>query len=124
MKERLIELIRTTPPQRMQCVGRRQGKTYTTLSGVADHLLANSVIVLPCKIGDTVYIIDDGDEGSDSYVLGVKVLKFFVNKNGIGVDLELPLGIRLNTWALIGKNVFLTEAEAEKALAKMKGGAE
>ena len=120
MKDKLVELLINTPPTRLKAFGRMVGKTFTTASNIADHLLANGVIVLPCKIGDTVYIIDDGDEGSDSYVLGVKVLQFFVNKNGIAVDLELPLGIRLNTWAVIGKNVFLTEEEAEKALAERR----
>lgn len=116
-REKLIELILTTPPTRLKCVGRAVGKTYTTASGVADHLLANNVIVLPCKVGDTVYIIDEGDgECTEDYVLGVKVLQFFVSKRGIAVYLELPLGMRLNTWAVIGKNVFLTKEEAEKAL--------
>jgi hypothetical protein len=46
-------------------------------------------------------------------------LQFFINENGIALDLQMPLGLRLNTWAAIGKNVFLTKEEAE---AKMKGG--
>ena len=118
MKDKLIELIINTPPMRLKAVGRANGKTFTTVSHMADHLLANNVVVLPCKVGDTVYIIDDGDEGSDPYVLAVKVLQFLLNSNGIAVELALPLGIRLNTWAVIGKNVFLTEEEAEKALAE------
>jgi hypothetical protein len=119
MKDRLIELIRTTPPTRLKCVGRAIEKTYITASGMADHLLANGVIVLPCKVGDTVYIIDEGDgECAEDYVLGVEVLQFFISKNGIALDLKLPLGLRLNTWAIVGKNVFLTEAEAEKVLAE------
>jgi hypothetical protein len=98
----------------------------------ADALIAKgfsrqseNTIELPCKIGDTVYIIDDSaDEYGEPYVLAVKVLQFFINENGIALDLKMPLGLRMNTWAIVGKNVFLTEAEAEKALAKMKGGAE
>ena len=120
MKDKLIELLINTPPTRLKAVGRAIGKTFTTASNRAAHLLSNGVIVVPCKIGDTVYIIDDGDEGSDSYVLDVKVLQFFINSNGIAVDLKLPLGLRLNTWAVIGKNVFLTEEEAEKALAERR----
>lgn len=83
---------------------------------------SENVIELPCKIGDVVYIIDDSEEGfGEPYVLGVRVLNFFINENGIALDLQMPLGLRLNTWAAIGKNVFLTREEAE---AKMKGGAE
>jgi hypothetical protein len=82
-------------------------------------------IELPCKIGDTVYIIDEADdECGEDYVLAVKVLQFFINKHGIAIDLALPLGMRLNAWMVVGENVWLTEAEAENALAKMKGGAE
>lgn len=92
----------------------------------ADRLLENGVIVVPCKIGDTVYIIDECGDGecAEDYVLDVKVLQFFINEHGIAVDLALPLGMKLNTWMVVGDNVFLTKEEAEKALAKMKGGAE
>lgn len=48
MKDKLIELLTNTPPTRLKAVGRMVGKTYTTASRVADHLLANGVIVLPC----------------------------------------------------------------------------
>lgn len=84
----------------------------------ADHLLANGVIVLPCKVGDTVYIVEECGDGecAEDYVLDVKVSQFFINEHGIAVDLALPLGIRLNTWMEVGKNVFLTREEAEKAL--------
>lgn len=86
---------------------------------------SENTIELPCKIGDTVYIIDEAeDECGEDYVLAVKVLQFFINKHGVAIDLELPLGMRLNTCMVVGENVFLTEEEAKKALAKMKGGAE
>lgn len=86
---------------------------------------SENTIELPCKIGDTVYIIDEAnDECGEDYVLAVKVLQFFINEHGIAIELALPLGMRLNTWMVVGENVFLTEEEAEKALAKMKGGAE
>ena len=77
---------------------------------------SENVVELPCKIGDTVYIIDEADdECGEDYVLAVKVLQFFINEHGIAIDLALPLGMRLNTWMVVGKNVFLTEEEAEKA---------
>lgn len=83
---------------------------------------SENTVELPCKIGDTVYIIDEADdESGEDYVLAVKVLQFFINEHGIAIDLALPLGMRLNTWMVVGENVFLTETEAEKALAKMKG---
>lgn len=101
------------------------GTIATALYNAGCRKQSENVIELPCKVGDTVYIIDEvWDETVDPYVLDVKVLQFFINEHGIAVDLELPLGMRQNTWMVVGKNVFLTEEEAEQALAKMKGGAE
>lgn len=120
MRDRLIELIKNAEE-----VFPKDKPVLDIEEFVADYLLAKGVIVLPCKVGDTVFIIDDSeDEYGESYVLGVEVLQFFINKNGIALDLKMPLGLRINTWEVVGKNVFLTETEAEKALAKMKGGME
>lgn len=84
---------------------------------------SENVIELPCKIGDTVYIIDEADdEYGEDYALAVKVLQFFINKHGIAVDLALPLGMRQNTWMVVGKNVFLTREEAEAHMRKEDEG--
>ena len=84
---------------------------------------SENVIEFPCKIGDTVYIIDEADdECGEDYVLAVKVLQFFINEHGIAVDLALPLGMRLNTWMVVGKNVFLTREEAEAHMRKEDEG--
>ena len=84
---------------------------------------SENVIELPCKIGDTVYIIDEADdECGEDYVLAVKVLQFFINEHGIAVDLALPLGLRQNTWMVVGKNVFLTREEAEAHMRKEDEG--
>lgn len=110
MRDRLIDLIESS---------RYWGSS--TSEEIADYILANGVIVPPCKVGDTVYIIDEAeDECSEDFVLDVEVLHLFVNKHGIALDLKLPLGMRLNTWALVGRNVFLTKEEAEKELAERR----
>lgn len=118
MRDRLIALIRSIPNMEPQCRGRAQGKTYLTAAHIADHLLANGVIVPPCKVGDKVYIIDEDDttECDELCVVEVVVLMLYIGKHGIAVDLSLPLGFRLNIMAMVGKNVFLTREEAEKAL--------
>ena len=109
MKERLTKLIKEAQEK------------YIYAEEQAQYLMDNGVIVPPCKVGDTVYIIDDGDYGTDPYVLDVEVLQLFINEYGIALDLKLPLGFRLNTWSVVGKTVFLTREEAEWAL---KGGAQ
>jgi predicted Zn-ribbon and HTH transcriptional regulator len=60
MKERLIEILKNTPPTRLKAVGRMVGKTYTTLSGVADHLIANDVVEV-CRCKDCVYSREDAE---------------------------------------------------------------
>ena len=46
MRDRLIELL-----------DGRSLDTHCDVASVADHLLANGVIVPPCKVGDTVYAV-------------------------------------------------------------------
>lgn len=58
---------------------------------IVEYLIANGVVVLPCKIGDPVFIID-----KKGYIHTGK--------------------FRLDDLDQIGKRVFLTRAEAEKAL--------
>lgn len=49
MKNKIIEVVRSVPIA---------GKTYEEyVEAVAEKLLAEGVIVLPCKVGDTVYCI-------------------------------------------------------------------
>ena len=115
MRERLIELIQTS-------VG---GCARHCAEVIADYLLENGVVVPPCKVGDTVYIVD---RTSDSVVSGI-ITRFEYNlyttpKEWITVDSnELWYGkteIRNRIDLLIGKTVFLSREEAERAL---KGGA-
>lgn len=98
-RERLVELI--------------NGKTHTMkfqnsdhwfdfqqkCEELADYLLANGVIVLPCKVGDTVYQTD----GIRIYESKIKSIIY--DTNNFAFD-----------ETAIGKSVFLTREEAEKAL--------
>lgn len=56
-RDKLIELIISTP--RLECThnGRANGKTFQTAQNMADHLIANNVIVLPCAIDSTVWVV-------------------------------------------------------------------
>ena len=86
---------------------------------VADYLLANGVIVPPCKVGQTVYIIDDMDTFGEPYVLDVKVSEMGQDLRGMWIGLELPLGMRLSKYVFpnnLDKSVFLTKEEAEEKL--------
>ena len=83
-------------------------------------------VVLPCKVGDNVYVIDSGDyqSGYKPYVREKEVTEISWKKvrNGKGIGFGLILkGGDCNTSARykissIGKSVFLTREAAEAAL--------
>lgn len=104
MRERLIELIQDSV----------FGCARHWAEIIADNLLANGVIVPPCKVGDMVYCIYEDNIGeqyfADKFVTGI-----FLN------DLGLYVRCGFHYYAVddFGKTVFLTREEAEKAL---KGG--
>ena len=88
-------------------------------NGVCQSFKRKSRFVeLPCEVGQTVWIIDEveDDPYGEPYPLEVKVHQIFIQKDRIALDLDLPLGMRMYTWAVVGKNVFLSREEAEKAL--------
>ncbi len=62
------------------------------------------LIRLPCKVGDTLYTFN---------LIKNEVLEFRAESEGFIVDIL--------KYGLLGKTTFLTKAEAEQALAKMKG---
>lgn len=75
---------------------------------IADYLLANGVIVPPCKVGDTVYKIENGE------VVERQILDFTYNGR---------LYVRLRPFTsyeyAIGEDVFLTKAEADIELIRI-----
>ena len=119
VREKLVKLLKTSPT--------RNG--YTDLGDIADHLIAHGVVVLPCKIGDKVYV---------NYIYG---------RNKIITDSQMVCSIKQTVgvndesyWKVcvkqviekgyivyheyteddFGKTVFLTREEAEASLRKMK----
>lgn len=80
----------------------------------ADMLLANGVIVPPCKVGDTVYYPAFGIDR----VLLYKVISIKLNSKGLYVVCENNLSKSQMTHRAtqIGKTIFLTKEEAERAL--------
>ena len=111
MRDRLIKLILNTPVLKFPSGSRAQGKTYQTAQNVADHLLANGVIVPPVSVGQTVWFV------RNEKIIETKVEKIVLKSKG----LYLKLGCNAmyeTSCNSIGKTVFLTKEEAEKALAE------
>lgn len=80
---------------------------------------SENTVELPCKVGDTVYRVKKRR--------GVWCI---LPREVVSITYRLDHLYRV-VWEIfstetdtLGKTVFLTEAEAEQALAKMKGGAE
>ena len=107
-------------------------------AALADYLIAEGVIVPPCKVGDTVYYIDAFDfepckksgQGGDvcphlyaEYGFGYECLKgklgakprdcTEIKSKRIGTLEEL-----ISYWDCFGESLFLTREEAEKALGR------
>lgn len=117
-RERLIELLIDYP-----CMSTAEENFIESIAeDLADHLLANGVIVPPCKVGDTVYEIVQ----SYGYVREVKVVGFHLGKFTTlrGHKRKEYLVCYSNGYLLhiridkIGKTVFLSREDAEKALAE------
>ena len=117
MRERLIELIMKTPRLPIIINGRKQGKTYQTVSNIVDHLLANGVVALPCKVGDVVYfvvedeVIEEGKYISKQQINDVSTKGIFVSDSLT----EENCGIFI-PFSDLGKTAFISEEEAERAL--------
>jgi hypothetical protein len=116
MRDRLVELLRVP-------IYPKAGADPAEV--VADYLLDNGVIVPPCKVGDTVYVVN-GSAGKvfRNTVIGMTILNGSKNPNSIKVEYRNKCGEisrRDFRWAQFGKQVFLSRKEAEQAL---KGGAE
>ena len=122
MRDRLIELHKQAKLMCVEtnckdCVGWGQG-VFCFCHMLADHLLANGVIVPPCKVGDTVYHVYKGNTIVNALVADWKkeasgdwLFRAYFSVNGSSITLLFGDNN-------IGKTVFLTRWEAEKALAE------
>lgn len=90
-----------------------------TTAQMADHLVDNGVIVPPCQVGDSVYVIDSEDESCKPYVLSVMVTAIGYDIGGFWITMCLPSGFKMSPHCgerCFGKTVFLTKKEAVQAL--------
>lgn len=101
--------------------------SYTRLRELAESDRAGRLVVLPCKVGDTVWVTRNPWTGKllkkplDAYVNGMKMYSHGLYVNLL-FDTRKINGTRDYEINHIGKTVFLTREEAEKALEAMKDG--
>ena len=132
MRDKLIDLI--CQSTNIGCIGCNGDSGHCKeCESIADHLLANGVIVLPCKVGDVLYAKD----GKECEVMDICISK---SDGAAQVNFECDYvcencafnswhtefcgenscdgewGLALVNFSEIGKTVFLTKEEAEAAL--------
>ena len=121
-REKLMELLSKAPLGNYPL-----GEQFSngTVEKIADYLLENGVIMPPVKIGDMVW---DNDFGHPQ---GYDVTGFDVGRTMDNEVEHSELFVYCESWggtitfsfpvSAIGKTVFLTREEAEKALAERSG---
>ena len=122
-RDRLIELI-----EQKQNGGWRfiTGEYTTDVSNeyLADHLLANGVIVPPCKVGDKVYYVSENpiNLSVNPYTIyEADVVRIVTTKLGTSLVIQIHNEYGCTEIPNIkdfGKTVFLTKEEAEAELEK------
>ena len=101
--------------------------TSKFIEGFADYLLEHGVIVPQCKVGDTVYIINRANKPQEMIFDLIDLRCTCVNDTdcmcgSLCNDIEHNACQHRfkNDFSDIGKTVFLTREEAEKALKEQK----
>ncbi len=123
-RERLVELLLESGPIKERDLDDDWGDNE--ISDIAEHLLENGVVVLPCKINDHVWFIK-----SAFSVLVKPIEARIIDIRGISIDRNILYEsitlyndlTRRFTSNDIGTKVFLTKEEAEQAIQALKGGA-
>ena len=111
MRERLIEsLLKCDKEYDVLSCYKERPKRKQAAEIIADYLLANGVIVPPCKVGDILYM-------PLGKILEYEVISWRMREEGLQlVTHSRTTGGLYHIWAAcIGKTIFLTREEAEAA---------
>lgn len=119
MKDRLVALLKGS-----KIYGTSFGSQYSaeTIAGIADQLLDNGVIVLPCKVGDTVYVIFSQFRNA---ILECRVDEFSIQEGEMSVIVDVHYTCFVAKrhaafpFSWFGRFAFLTRDRAEKALREL-----
>ena len=129
MRDRLVKMLAEGRElcEKINCEGCRRsckGLNDCIANVQADHLIANGVIVPPCKMGDTLYRVVTMGAGVQRRIIRhkhsgmIKTLQYETKKNFIR-KIVVTKNNFLDVCKNFDKTVFSTKEEAERAL---KGG--
>lgn len=116
-RERLIEMLNEW--------GNKENDGVRAES-IADYLLKNGVIALPCKVGDIMYYIGKSTDLSALHntIYKSDVVKIIHKEEGTSIVLRFYNGpycfAEITEINDFGKRIFLTKEEAEKALKEIE----
>lgn len=124
MKEKLIKLLLSAEKVANETGFFNCHKSRPKAELIADYLIQNGVVVLPCKVDDIVYKVCD-IESVHRRILEMKVLTIELSSDKGVVYLKTTKKYRYNygkeTFDDFGKTVFLSREEAENKLKEYKG---
>lgn len=137
MRDRLIELLCNVKCEGEECFGncphrigqkcnKVQRLEMCSVFAIADHLLAEGVIVPPVKVGTTLYFLYNSPY-ADKPDLIPRIYKtekwyFEVDKTGVVINTSDIHSFNKKYDYYLGETVFLTREEAEKALERSENG--
>ena len=119
VREKLVELLKEAPYNIFD--NKLKGMLFDSCLGmIANHLINNGVTVLPVQVGDRLYEVTGRKTISVYKVKAIRVELF-----GLFIEWEIVEGFVWQSLSginagEIGKTVFLSREEAEKALEAMK----
>ena len=111
MREKLTDLI--TVALARCCVLRARGETVDEAAVIADHLFTHGAVLLPCRVGDTVYRVA---KQRGVWCVLPREVSFITYR--LDHFYRVVWEVFTTTHGVLGKTVFLTQEEAEKALAE------
>lgn len=126
-RERLVEIAKGFFRYE-KCSGKEDSKYCKECENggkLADYLMSNNVVVLPCAVGDTAYyVFDVFEEVCKGRIVEIRINLFTEPKIWISVEYDSKfIGRQVcNGNEMLGKTVFLSREEAEAKLRERRDG--
>lgn len=109
-KERITEILKAYTKKH------NISASVVILEEYAEELLANGVIVPPCKVGDKIYCLFKHCDHTETEVIEVEIDTFEIHKDYTIINGYCGAHCYRYFTHEVGKTVFLTKEEAEKEL--------